>query len=444
MFSFPKKALLLCIVAATTVFSTSIQKDHLHTILFGLAHHNSYVSMPQSKALGKKAALVWKQTGTTYYDNSASSDKPVEWIFSERDTTVYDEAGNEVIHKTSRAQSGWNTDSLVSMDTTVYTAGGKTVVKTHFEWDATKSVLEPSYKDSAVYSASFSDEMDNHFLYTNFVGVYHTTFDATGSFRPNDGFSVVKNDSECNATTLVINNQYQNSTNDSSLNLNKSILTFKTTDWSESNLAEVRAQMKNPVSGIYNDYWKIVFTSTGNESYTWDTTAKSWVCDSKDFEFQDSHGKDSLMISCEYDLDKLAWDTSSMYRYARTYDDNGNNLVSVESSFNTSIMSWYASTKEVNTFSRNDVPVVRSLQAPLVPKLSIFSKGKAVRFSAPGVTALNLYSASGRLVASVKQQPSASITLELSNFGRTISTGTYVAELVSKNGKYSSKISIQR
>lgn len=429
MFYLLKTVSLLCIATATVTMSAPFQIKGIGCILPMLqnsAHVNSHTQQ-KSHTLAKTSALVTKQIGSTHYLNSADTGKPAEWTFESRDTIIYDAAGNEIIKKSSRAHSGWDLDSLKSLDSSLYSDGnlteivtlyynsgaisvgsrysyalldsGKNMVCIYFDWVNVKNKWVENQKFSIKYSAPvklfLSDSYSNS-INTISEDIY--IFD-TSSLSWEISGHLAKIDTECNEKSFVLGGQLNGSDY-------KSVMIFKTLDWSDANIDDV-----------------------------------SWnMAEYKIKTFFDSYSNDTLTQHYYYDSSFSTWDTT-MIHYARTYDANGKNIITINSECHKSEI-WQS--KDVNIFSQIDVPVNHLIQAKPMRKISIITTPSTVHFEAPEITALNIFNATGRLIISIKQKASPSLYLDLAKTNCSITSGTYIAELVNKSGRNAYKIMLRR
>lgn len=203
-------------------------------------------------------------------------------------------------------------------------------------------------------------------------------------------------------------------------------------------MVEIKQQERDSATGAYIDAYKHSTSSGYEEICQWDSTGKNMVCWYKSY--RDSHGNDTL----QYQRQNM--EKGYYTRLSRSYDDNGNNIVTITSfSSSDDENSWEITRKDTNYFAQINVPIIRSVQAPSPQKVSMTRSPGIIRFSAPGITALNLYDASGRLVTSMRQRAAASILFDLSSARcGSILSGMYIAELVSKNGKNAFTVPVHR
>lgn len=450
-----RNALLSCLVFTSIVWSAPSPHNHKKA---GLLSRIQTVSGVQKKTavLAKKAALQWMQTGTTHYTNTNTDTDGTEatWEFSSRDTIIYDAAGNEIARKISSAHSGWNTDSLAYFDSTVYQNGkltesfyfddfydgktrngtlyscnylndGKTRVTIGYDWDTLISKWILSWKDSIIYTEPVNSlDMRGNISKMTFYAEYdYDTTDSSWVF----GVSFSQIDGECNSTTRVMERKEMEG---DSVYKEKIIYTFSSSIWSEDNLIEERYQKLNPAGEYYDSHKSSYSADRSTYSYyDWDPKSNAPVSTYLYIYFKDSHKNDTLYINCRYYTNSL--DTTSMTRYTRLYDANGNNLTTVESHYN-SYYRWQIYRKEVNTFAQLTIPVFR-LKADSRKNLSMLQTAGFIRFSAPDITGLELYSIDGRLVTSVKQNAASSVTLNLAGPNAKVSSGSYIAKLVCKD-----------
>jgi hypothetical protein len=418
------------------------------------------------------------------YNNTASSGDQAIWTFASRDTMIYDANGNQIIFKMSTANTGWTTDSLTALDSSVYQGGrlveniqvplsisgnlnlatgnrstfaypneGKSFVETDYFWDV--SSWMPRDKDSIIFSnantiikPNIPNSISNTFNYDNLVEIIGYEFiETSSSWKMSEIDSLVS--SQCNDTTLTFAGKSAYSGATDSLLDEKVIYTFKSSPMTSANMDQTIIQHKDPLTGTYFDYSDEIFSydangrQTGSQDFERDTITKTMVCTFKYYDFLDSHGNDSLSYLC-HDISILAWDTSFEYLAVRSYDNNGNNLVTVWSSYNYTANSWNISTKDVNTFAQINSPVRYTAQPVVQQRISIASTHSRVIVTAPDITGLMLYNAQGRLMASVKQQVKGSITLDLSKGGLSVPSGVYLVKLLRGNEASSLRLSINR
>jgi hypothetical protein len=457
-----RKAFPLLVVFTSTLWSApSLDKHHK----FGLfSIFSAFSTENKPNLLAKKAALQWKQTGTTLYFNANESGVDTLWDLSSRDTMIYDIDGNEILRKSSIAESGWDKDSLEIFDSTIfqngkiteeisylndcrdgypavgsrstyaYLDGGRTIVTVRYRWNGSLSKWTLSYKDSNNFFNPINNIFDlNDIVLHSFMDLYRYHYDTTNLSWKCDEY-YVKVDEECNATTLVWNGKKVND-NDSLVDL-KQIGIFNSSVWNNDNLLESRLQERDPVTGEYHDTYKEVKSADGNstcEYFNWDSESKALVYSNKDIYFKDSYNNDTLELSCSYDQGNLSWDTTSKTRYIRSYDSYGNNICIIELFYDFFEKTWTINSKKVNSFAQINVPVIHFNKAFPGHNVSIKETAGLIRFSAQGITAVEFYNTQGRLIVSVKQNATNSVTLNLSGPNARISSGSYIAKLVCKD-----------
>jgi hypothetical protein len=479
--------MLLGLVAVATCFGAPA-KSWTEYLRHPLALSHSVKGAAQKHGLQKRCAgsagTVWKQVGTSHYSNLATWGSPAQWKLYSRDTVVYDGDGNEILAKTSMAGSGWETDSLESLDSLVYSGGqivlqvsfaydnyggtaqntggratyawsngGRTDVETYSNWDDANKSWALNGRDSIVFFCPPGTLAVGNFVNIQCLSeAYSFTLDSVSSTWESNG-SMVRIDSESNATTFTTEEKELMpvlGSGQDSLFDTKYIYSFKSPVWSENALTQVIILEKNPVSGAFDSAGKDVFTynangfGTGEWVFDWDTTSKSFVCMDKEVEWPDSHGNDTLTYTCTYATPTSSWDTSMQYSYALTYDANGNNTVSVESFFEPAYGNWVVSNMDVNTFAQVNSGVIRPVKSLSGRMPSVVSTAGRITFLAPDITAVALYNASGRIVRSVKQESGTSISLAIAGATAPLSTGVYVAILHHGNEQTSIRVPICR
>jgi hypothetical protein len=458
-------------VFLSTAFAcaTPVQNDDYLLGLLPQKRYNFQIRQPQSRILAKTAAMKWKQIGSTHFNNTAPIDSSVQWNIFHRDTMLYDAAGNMVLKKTTLAHSGWARDSVWMYDSLMYEDGElaegiyffyhnlqdtignrniynyskdrKAFVETKYNFQVPDSWV-PDFKDSMAYSAPVINDGSWLKDLSNLIERYTFRYDSSSHSWINES-SIIKVNAECDSVTLVLQGRGRHwprfGGNDTfSFADLKMIMTFSSSDWSDQTLVETRQQEKDHVTGLYIDAYINRTSFVYDECYDWDSTGLNLTCWYK--YYRDSHGNDTLRYQ------RQSTEKGYNTRLARAYDDNGNNIVTIESvSYTDNENVWEITRKDTNYFAQINVPTIRSVQAAPPPKVSIIKACGTIRFSAPGITALNLYDASGRLVTSIRQQAAPSISLNLSSYRNTpVLSGMYVAELVSKYGKNAFAVPVYR
>lgn len=412
MYNF-KKIPLICIVFAFSISSAPLEKtDNFNkSPLFRMIE---LMRIPQKQnGLSKMSDLKWRKTGSVYYYNTKFP-ADTSWAFLSRDTIIYDAAGSE-IKKTSTAQSGWDEKNVAVIDSNIrvdgkltaqihrtlsgdrerytytYSEEGKTVITTFFSGNL------PKWKDSIIYSTPISASSGPIPNYT-MQQYYYFEFDSTGSVWKLTK-SLTKDEGESNPATLVMKGKVLNEKD--SLEDYKQVIIYDTYD------IEMRFS-------------------------EWNSTMNDFLCKSKYLYFMDSHSNDSLSLFCAYNMSTTIWDTSIVSSYKRNYDANDNNTVTYEISYEMESGTPIPQFKEVNQFEQMDVPVKHLTESVLKENISFKVSGNFLYVSAYDITGLQLFSASGRLITSVKQNASPFLNFRLSD-SRLKSTGSYVAKVICRN-----------
>lgn len=471
----PLTGFLLSLLLSTTVNSAPNYKSIIG--FPGKNGVNSNVTKVQ-KGLGKISAvtaLKWQQIGATHFNAGENQGSSEPWVFLSRDTSIFDNSGNLIVSKSTYAHTGWKTDSLTMLDSSVYRDGkmieniskynypsmsvgmdgyrivneylngGKTVVSTSYDFNSSGNTWDPVGKDSIIFKNAITNlKMDSYFVFEE----YHSfLFDSTDTWTI-AGF-LTKINSECNATTLTFGGKFLENDSSTILSDEKLIYSFKNSDMTFDNLSSMVEQIKNRSTGTYYDAFKSTISTDVNGTKTnrtteMDSTSTKVLSDYKSVESLDSHGNDTLHLNAEYDTASHSWDSSSIYRSSRIYDNNGNNSETVVSLYNSFDNSWFVSGKDINLFTQIDVPVIRLNKISKKQSISIMSKGTIVSVMAPEVTGLMIYNANGRLITSLKQNAASSISIDLSASKINLAAGVYMAKAICKNGQYNMKLSINR
>jgi len=449
--------------------------------IFPFLHPSHFDGKNHLKGLAKTTAtsdLKWMKTGSKhYYPFSIDT----AWSLSSRDTTIYDPDGNLVVSKTSNAKSGWASDSLSSLDSAMYVGGilteyiqeplnisgyfsggqkhsyeyingGKTLVATDYFWNDSKKTWIPFLKDSLLFSTAntswplFVNNFLTDFDYSSLLEINGYTFDTIASV-----WKILEHDTkyvaECNDTTLTFIGKGQLDNSSDSLIDEKIIIQFRSRIMTQTNATQSRIQRKNPLTETYYDYSQSSYTydingyPTSIASLNWDTTANAMTYSARLLYFPDSHGNDTLEIGYYYYSNPIPLDT--IYnRYTRSYDANGNNLETIRYYHNQTGNPWSVYSKDVNSFAQINSAVLQTLHPAVKQGISVITTASRIVIKAQDITGLKLYDVAGKLVASVNQQKSNLIGLDLRT--NRIPTGVYVAKIMSGEEQYPVRLSIQR
>ncbi len=440
------KIVLPCTIIAVAAVAAAVPHIQNDIVYRWLLPKSRFVSItPQhSGHLAKTSSTAWKRVGGTYYSNIASSGSPVQWSFSSRDTMAYDAAGNLILHKTTLAKSGWETDSVQFVDSMIYRGGqliesinmwypnvglidtdtiygsrdiiggrvtysyldgGKVYVETHYDLSSIKSWI-PWQKDSLVFSAPFIYDGSGLQDLSRIIGDYSFYYYDTVNSTWECSTALTKVNAECDSMRLVLQGRgthfIRNGQDTVNLADVKDIFTFSSSNWSNQTLIETRHQEKDPVTGIYIDANIFTMSPFYEEFDEWDTTGNGLVCLYK--YYRDSHGNDTFQFyRPNAQRDPQEWYNT---RWLRTYDVHGNNVVTITSSSSIGDdKTWETTTKDTNYFAQVAVPIFSQPQAPSLQKASMAFSPGMVRFSGQGITVVNLYNAvAGRMVTSVKHR----------------------------------------
>jgi hypothetical protein len=133
-----------------------------------------------------------------------------------------------------------------------------------------------------------------------------------------------------------------------------------------------------------------------------------------------------------------------VYRYERTYDGNGNNLVTINSEYDTYGKTWTIDSKDVHTYAQITTPVLHFEKPAEKPVFSVVANPTRIIITAPGITKLMLYNAAGRMVASVTQEAADKISVRLSGGRVHFSPGIYIAKIVQGEKQSSFMVTVRR
>jgi hypothetical protein len=180
----------------------------------------------------------------------------------------------------------------------------------------------------------------------------------------------------------------------------------------------------------------------GYQYYAWNSHRNQW--DGIAFELFDTYRNDTLSVSVLWDSINNHWDTLDLIRYTNVYDDHANIKTSVTTRKElTKPLTKVDST--IYTYAQINIPPVRTQNIPKKSKLMVTQSRSALRFFAPGITGIRIYTIAGRLAYAANQPPAPSISLDVSSGPHnSVVSGVYVAELVSKNGKNAFAVKVHR
>lgn len=444
----------------------------LHDPLAVLLHRGTLSralqGLEKTRATAKTAALEWKQTGSTLYDyNSFHLIDTTTWVLARRDTSMYDTYGNNVLSKTSTAHSGWNTDSLQETDSSVYVIrrlseeyvtyadpavsggnthtvmsyinGGTSVVETMFDWDSSTGAWQETQTDSMVFSKPMDDfnTTDSmldvfHYLIAAYISMPYDSYGSGYTFTA----TLTRIDTECTPTTLVYEERADLGTGP--MMFARVIMSFRSTDWVNSNMASEITQEKTTEGGTYINNSRDDYPAaangyrTGDYQYDWDTVQQVWVPAYASINLPDSHGNDTLEFSCDGNINALTWDTSSWYRYGLRYDADFKLLEDTTYSSNGTGTPWITQDRIVYKYSLINAPVARLPQAMPMRHTAMTATPARIRFSGCDITGVDVYNTAGRLVIAARQPAAPSLTIDRSNTAGIFAPGTYIARLIDR------------
>jgi hypothetical protein len=467
MTSFPR-AFLLCIVSCTVIPAASKPENSLPKVaptIFQTWTH----TRQRPKALAKASASQLKHVGTMHYWHDPNT---AEWVLLERDTMMYDIWGNLVLQKSTIAHSGWLSDSLTSLDSSVFigtsqveelqfhwnnfaifgpihdasrvtvsvTNDGKSLTYIGYSWNEAKSIWVASQKDSTVSSSPVSA---SHLCdpwardYTKTIAQYEGGYDTMHVWVPLK--TTLKIDTECTATMLVRNILQSNSATPDI----KFFTLFNSSDWALSNIAEEILQIRDTATGKYRNVYRWVSTPNSSEQLRWNSSSNNWTCELGGFAYKDAHSNDTLSVSYSCPSGDDVKDTNGMMRLTHTYDSYGNDLEVITDQYDPGSKVWNTYLKDVYQFGQISLPVKQLAASPGRLGIYISISPSLIHAVANDITGLNLYKPSGSLVASVKQQPAPSVSLVLPH-QLHIPSGAYIVEIACENGKRFVPVAIRR
>jgi len=391
----PNKSIIVMIVFTMSATASSLQYEISDIVNI----KNETILSTYQKSLEKRSSVEWKLTGTTCYYMSELSGEG-SWKFSSRDTIIYDNSGNVIIKMRSNAHKGWNKDSLIGLDSAAYTDNllnskvsyvsvndslmrknqvfynyeneGKTCIIHYSDWEEEDCRWVCVRKDSLINydKATRFNFFDPNNILINDFKCYSFIFDKTTSSFVNKGF-------------------------------------FEKIEETDNRIIIFCKEINN--RGDTNKY-----------RFTY---------------YIDSYGNDTLYeMSYAHKISTSTLSRTIRSRDVRSYDNNGNNIMTIEYYSGQSNDSWIEYYKEDNTFAQIDVPVVRSVNTSKINKAEFISYGSYGTFYGSGIKALCVVNAAGRVYASLRQNASSSITLLYNQENSRLSTGAYIAIITCDQG----------
>ncbi len=410
------------------------------------------------------SAQTWKKTASLHYFPDSS--QPDGWLLLSKDTLVYDNSGNMLTVKTGwvyvkslqkeyqesldscRYSDNKLVDSIhLNYDTSgVAHSGSRMVISYHlnaitetrYSWTQVKMEWSPKEKDSTVYSIPVAGIQRDKTVNVNIKGMYRFEFDTTVASWVRAGL-YNKVDSASGPAMLHLSGSRIASPYDTLLDAVK-IVSFSGTDWTTAQITEIDERVIYPGMDRFEPYTRTIFSpdSTAIKSYLWNPSGDNLRYTSKQSYFKDSLGNDTMDTYTLYPPNTPSFD----FRYSRTYDADGNNIETITSYFDN--QTRHIVSKDVNVFTLIETPVIHQSSRPAGRTVSVDLTAAGILCRAPGISAVRIYSVSGKTVLSLRQQAAPTMTINRSELHRLMSAGTYFAEILYRHGKASFTLPVLR
>jgi hypothetical protein len=157
------------------------------------------------------------------------------------------------------------------------------------------------------------------------------------------------------------------------------------------------------------------------------------------FEYRDVHNNKTLVYF-------ILWDQSGSdtgyTAWTNTYDAYGNLISKVGYPSDKSGSILNCGDSSAYTYAQVTISSVHAKPLVQSSNISIVQTPAALRVNASGITSLQLYDLSGRRIASINQAAAPSITLDFRKVRLPIATGLYLAQVTTKNGVLTHRVSI--
>jgi YD repeat-containing protein len=454
---------------------------------FNVLHRTTDHSPPRLSKGALATEPLWVQTYEEHYSFSGSTQN---WIFSSRDTSIYNSEGNRISYRCSKSKNSWDQYYLMRFDSTVWDGTHRiedfdhiiidgvidtsTSIQTfwHYQNDYKFCVLM-EYRQSAnswkIYSidtllcsapiASFvgaevfgADVTISHHRYSFDVSsgqmssyLYRTRIEAEthdSIFAMSEIFTYLIGMKKIYSTKIFLtrlsnggqieSTSFQDSTG-SWVALRRT--TF--TRYPDSSWDDLAQQFQN---GIWiNISHLTVIADSEISRYNWDEGINDWL--QKDYVDLDIHHNWTYNVNTIWDTTTASFDTTSQQRWENTYDSQGN-LTSVVHYNKSGSNPWVKSDSTVYSYALLTVVPVRISQICKKPELSVTHTSCALRVSGQEITGVRLYNSSGKKIAAAKQPAASSIVLDLHKAGTLIPAGAYFAQVITKKGVFARTIMI--
>ena len=403
------------------------------------------------------SAQTWKKTASLHY--SPDSSQPDGWLLLSKDTLVYDDSGNVLTVKTERVyiksfqnkyqesldSCSYTNNKLVDsihlkFDTVGVAYGGSrlaisyhqyAVTETRYLWTREKMEWSPKEKDSIVYSIPVTGIQRDKAVNVNIMGMYRFEFDTTVASWVSAGL-YNKVDSASGPAMLYLSGSRIASPYDTLLDAVK-IVSFSGTDWTTAQMTEIDERVIYPGLDRFEPYTRTIFflDSTAIKSYLWDPSGDSLRYMTNQCYFKDFLGNDTMDTYTLYPPDT----PSSDFRYTRTYDAGGNNIETITSYFDN--QKRHIVSKDVNVFTLIETPVTFKPNPPVSRAASVNVTTAGILCRAPGISAVRIYTLSGRTVFSLQQPAAPKAIINRSELQHLFSVGRCLVEIDFKQGRTS-------
>jgi hypothetical protein len=294
-------------------------------------------ALQKKSSPAKENALQWKHIESVFYSNTASGGETPVWVPKAHDTLIYDVSGNCVVTMSSLAQSGWASDSLKTIDSTIWQNGksidaihlaysppglnnaisygnrwmnreydqGKIHVSVSMSWSNFEKNWIGTGKDSSIYSEPVLSSSSDRSI---FIGEYVFAWDTSKDSWKIES-SELKNAAECDSITYVAFRQDRDPWGGRLVN-SKSVLRYKTSVWNLDNRSSETIQREDTSSHSYSDSLKSNFTkdAAGNSiTVTQVFENGKWINRDSSCEFKKVNDRNTGQATYFWDRTKSDW-----------------------------------------------------------------------------------------------------------------------------------------
>lgn len=381
-------------------------------------------------------SVSWRLTSSSVYTPSNISSTDTIWEFKTRDTLVYNELGKQIASVLSFSSSGWETENIHLIDSTIYI--DKRIIKKVTKYLSDKKISSLSFSSEFAYGNDNKSYTQNAFSWDTLQQkwiedtTYRYTINCSSPiedlyYDSNFNFltlkeirfanySLTKIDTECNETTFTLEKQ-------ASRLIQKMVYEFITSDLLRKNIQKEILLEKNSDNNSFDTLQLKNYINNGYE-YFYRSDGKLMLYQVIN-KLKDSHNNDSTYCFIERNSYGGTYDTLSKQRFIRSYDSFGNNTVTIELSYNFTSGQWVIIKKRVNKFamSLNALPIKKRVISGL--NANYLKSNEFLTINASKISSVKMTNVVGQSVFSLKYNDENSVLLNLAQLTKHLNTGIY-------------------